>query len=138
MSSLTNKKAKFDYEFLNEYTAGIILTGSEVKSIRNGSISLLGSYISIDNNEVYLKQACISRLETSSRNHEEYRNIKLLLNRREIDKLHISVTQKGLSIVPYKIFIENGKFKLQIFLAKGKTNYDKRHAIKERDLKRYG
>ena len=135
-----NKKAKFDYEFITKYTAGLVLKGTEVKSIKNGSISLKESFISIDNVEgnleIFLKQAFISRLITSARDHEEVRNIKLLLNKKEIIELYKEVTKKGLTIVPYKIYTDNRRIKIEIYLAKGKTNYDKRHSIKDRDLSR--
>ena len=131
-----NKRAKFDYEFITKYTAGLVLKGTEVKSIKNGSISLKESFISIDNMEVFLKQAFVARLITSSRDHEEIRNIKLLLNKKEIEEMYKEVTKKGLTIIPYKIYTENKRIKIEIYLAKGKTNYDKRHSIKDRDLTR--
>jgi SsrA-binding protein len=131
-----NRKSKHNYEFLEKYKVGLVLTGSEVKSIKSNHISLKESYITIDNNEAFLKQAHIARLHTSSRDHEEVRNIKLLLNRKEINTLKKEIDKKGLTIVPYIIYTEKHLLKLDIYLAKGKSNYDKREALKQKDLDR--
>ena len=132
----TNRKAKFDYELQEEYTAGLKLRGSEVKSIKGNHCSLKESYISIDAGKVYLKQMLVPRLQTSPREHEEIRNIELLLNKSEIQRLHQGVTRNGYSIIPYRIFTIKGLIKVDIFLAKGKKLYDKRESIKSRDLGR--
>ena len=127
MIQIYNKRAKFDYEFLRKYDAGIILTGMEVKSIRNHiGVSFNGAYCFIQNNEIYVNGLTIL-------NNTRY---KLLLKKREIKRLSSELI-KGTTIVPYRLFEqENGRFKLEIQLARGKNTYDKRETIKERDLAR--
>lgn len=134
-----NKKAYFDYEILDKYTAGIVLLGSEVKSIRNKDVSIKEAYCHIIDGEMWLKGLHISHFKQSGiyQNHEPLRDRKLLLNKKEITKLHEKVSQKGLTIIPLRVIITNtGFIKIDIGLAKGKNNFDKRSSLKEKDLKR--
>jgi SsrA-binding protein len=134
----TNKKAYFNYEILETYEAGISLMGSEVKSIREGRISLKESYAEIKDGEVFLVNCNISPYEPANRfNHEPRRERKLLLHRREIKRLVGKIIEKGLTLVPTKVLInDKGKVKIEISLAKGKRAYQKREIIKERDRER--
>lgn len=133
-----NKKATFNYEILETYEAGIALVGSEVKSIREGRISLKESYAEIKGGEVFLVNCHISPYEASSRfNHDPLRERKLLLHRREIKRLTGKTQERGLTLVPAKVLIsDQGKVKIEIALAKGKRAYQKREAIRERDRDR--
>lgn len=133
-----NKKAYYEYEILEKLEAGIVLEGSEVKSIREGHISLSGSFIFVNNNEVFLKNCFIKTYEmTSAYAPDERRSRKLLLNRREISKILDSVQKKGLTCVPLKVYLTpRNLVKIEIGIARGKKLYDKRQTIKERDLKR--
>lgn len=135
---IKNKKALFDYEVLEKYIAGIVLTGTEIKSIRGGKASLVDSYCIISNNEIFLKNSYIAPFELGTfNNHEERRMRKLLLNKQEIRKLKKSIEEKGLTIIPIKMFINNaGLCKVEIALCRGKKEYDKRETIKENDNKR--
>jgi len=134
----SNKKAYFNYEILETYEAGISLMGSEVKSIREGRISLKESYAEIKDGEVFLVNCHISPYEPANRfNHEPTRERKLLLHRREIKRLIGKILEKGLTLVPTKVLInDRGKVKIEISLAKGKRAYQKREIIKERDRER--
>jgi SsrA-binding protein len=133
-----NKKAYFDYQILETLEAGISLLGSEVKSIREGRVSLKESYAEIKEGEVYLAKCHISPYEASSRfNHEPRRERKLLLHRQEIKRLTGKVKEKGLTLIPTKILInDKGRIKVEIALGKGKKAYQKREAIRERDRER--
>jgi SsrA-binding protein len=133
-----NKKAFFNYEILETYEAGIALVGSEVKSIREGKISLKESYAEIKEGEVFLVNCHISIYEASNRfNHDPLRERKLLLHKREIKRLTGKVQERGLTLVPTKVLInEKGKMKVELGLAKGKRAYQKREAIRERDRDR--
>jgi SsrA-binding protein len=133
-----NKKATFNYEILETYEAGIALVGSEVKSIRQGRISLKESYAEIKRGEVFLVNCHISPYEASNRfNHDPLRERKLLLHRREIKRLTGKTQERGLTLVPTKVLIsDQGKVKIEIALAKGKRAYQKREAIRERDRDR--
>lgn len=135
---INNKKATYEYTLLDEYIAGIVLVGTEIKSIRKGKISLVDSYCSFINNELYLINSHISEYEFGNIfNHEEKRNRKLLLKKQELKKIKRKVNEKGFTIVPKNMFInEKGKCKLTICIAKGKKTFDKKEAIKEKDLKR--
>ena len=135
---IKNKRAGFEYEFLEKYTAGIVLSGTEIKSIRAGKASLADSYCYFANGELYIKNMHISEyLSGNLFNHDPRRDRKLLLNKKEFRKLQRSVKEKGLTIVATRLFIaENGYAKLNIALARGKKEYDKRESIKEKDLKR--
>ncbi|UCE23028.1 MAG: SsrA-binding protein SmpB [Candidatus Aminicenantes bacterium] len=134
----TNKKANYNYEILERIEAGISLLGTEVKSIRDGKISLKESYAEIKRNEVFLVNCHISPYEPASRfNHDPRRERKLLLHRREIKRLIGKIQEKGLTLVPTKVFFnEKGKVKVEVSLGKGKKAYEKREAIRERDRKR--
>jgi SsrA-binding protein len=132
---IKNRKAYFDYAFLEDYVAGIQLSGTEVKSVRNGKISLVDSFCYFDSGELYLKGANISTTEDSF-SHDPLRERKLLMKRKELDKLERNLV-KGLTIVVKRIFSnERGLIKIDIALAKGKKNFDKRESIKQRDLDR--
>ncbi len=134
---INNKKAYFDYQILEEIEAGIVLTGTEIKSIRNGQANLKDSYAIIRNNEVYILNMHISKYDDGNIfNHEETRTRKLLLHKKEILKLNDKIKLQGLTLVPLKLYFKKNKAKLLIGLAKGKKLYDKRESIKERDIKR--
>jgi len=136
--SIRNKKAGFEYHFLDKYVAGIVLQGSEIKSIRDGKVNLQASYCVIHNAEAFVKEMHISTYKQASyNNHEPKRERKLLLSKREIKKLTAKSQEQGLTIIPVRIFVTNkGLAKLEIALAKGKKLHDKRHDIKEKDLKK--
>ena len=133
-----NKKAFFNYEILETYETGISLVGSEVKSIREGRISLKESYAEIKEGEVFLVNCHVSPYDAANRfNHDPLRERKLLLHRREIKRLTGKIKERGLTLVPTKILInDNGKVKVELALAKGKRAYQKREAIRERDRDR--
>lgn len=133
----SNKKARHDYEISGEIEAGIVLVGTEVKSIRQGKINLKDSYAEIKNNELFLRQMHITPYQNAYYdNHEPLRSRKLLLHNREIKKLIGKVSERGFTIIPLKVYFKNGKIKVQIGLAKGKKLYDKRDTIKKRDILR--
>lgn len=137
MIEIKNKKASFDYFIEETYEAGIVLTGTEIKSIRKGSANLKDSYARIKNGEVFLTNMFISIYEEGNRfNHDERRERKLLLNKKEIYKLRDMTDKEGYSLVPVKLYLKNGRAKILLGVAKGKKNYDKRQSIKERDIKR--
>lgn len=130
-----NKKASFNYELLDSYKAGIQLTGPEVKAIRDNKVAFNDAYCLIENGEVFLKKLHISVKDGDEK--ATLRDRKLLLNRKEINKLERATKEKGLTIVPTSIYVNNtGLIKVDIALAKGKKNYDKRESIKKRDLSR--
>ena len=135
--AIKNKRACFEYTFLDKYSAGIILTGTEIKSIRAGKITLQESYCFFSKGELWVKNMHIAAYTHGNiYNHIENRDRKLLLNRKELDTL-MRKQEKGLTIIPIQLFInERGLAKLYIALAKGKKLYDKRHQIKERELER--
>lgn len=136
---IKNKKASFEYEFLETFTAGIVLTGTEIKSIRAGKASLVDSYCYFANNELYVKNMHIADYWWGSFNkHDPKRDRKLLLTKRELRRLARAVKEKGNTIVSTRLFIsENGYAKLNIALALGKKEYDKRQSIKEKDMRRF-
>jgi len=135
---IKNKRASFEYEFIDTYTAGIVLTGTEIKSIRAGTASLVDSYCYFVGKELFVKNMNIADYWWGSFNkHDPRRDRKLLLNKRELGKLFRATREKGLTIVVTKLFIaENGYAKLNIALARGKREYDKRETIKEKDMRR--
>ncbi len=134
---ILNKKAKFDYLIYDTLEAGIVLTGTEIKSIRNGSCNLKDSYILIKNNEAFILNMHISNYDKGSIfNTEETRTRKLLLHKNEILKLKDKISIKGYTIVPLKLYFKDGIAKIEIGVAKGKHTYDKKESIKERDIKR--
>jgi SsrA-binding protein len=133
--SIINKKAKFEYEFLQTETCGIQLVGSEVKSIRGGKASISESYCYFNNNELFVKGMNISDYGYGS-SHDTTRDRKLLLKRKELNNLENQLTN-GLTIIPYRLFLnDKGLIKLEIALARGKKLYDKRNSIKSRDIDR--
>ena len=133
----TNKKATFEYFILDKYEAGIALTGTEIKSIRNGQANLKDSYAVIKNNEVYLLNMHISAYKQGNIfNHEETRTRKLLLHKNEIRKIKEKIEIKGLTLVPVKLYFKGGIAKIELAIARGKHTYDKKETIKERDIKR--
>lgn len=136
--NIKNKKASFEYHFIDKFVAGLILQGSEIKSIREGKVNLQASYCVIHNGEAFVKEMHISPYKQASYlNHEPKRERKLLLNKREIKKLAAKSQEQGLTIVPVRLYVTNkGLAKLEIALAKGKKLHDKRHDIKEKDLKK--
>jgi SsrA-binding protein len=135
---IKNKRASFEYEFIDTYTAGIVLTGTEIKSIRAGKASLVDSYCYFVGKELFVKNMNIADYWWGSFNkHDPRRDRKLLLSKRELSKLFRATREKGLTIVVTKLFItDNGYAKLNIALARGKREYDKRETIKEKDMKR--
>ena len=133
-----NKAVNFNYQTIETFEVGVKLLGSEVKSIRNGHISIKESFIANENNELVLKQCFIKKFEQANTfsQIDEVRRRVLLIKRKQIDRLKKEVEQKGLTIVPRKVYInDKGLIKLEIILAKGKSNIDKRHSLKEKDLK---
>ena len=137
MIEIKNKKATFDYYIEEEIECGIVLKGSEIKSIRNGLANLKDCYAIIRNGEVFLLNMYIAKYNDASIfNHEERRTRKLLLNKREILKLRDKVEISGYTLVPIKLHFKGNKAKILLGLGKGKKNYDKRESIKERDIKR--
>ena len=135
---IKNKKAAFEYFFIEEMTAGIVLTGTEIKSIRAGKASLVDTYCTIIRGELWVKGMSISPYFYGSyNNHEQKRDRKLLLTRREINRLESAIKQTGYTIVPTLVFIdENGRAKMDIALCKGKKAYDKRQTLKEKEDRR--
>ena len=135
---IRNKKASFEYYFIDTYTAGIVLTGTEIKSIRNGKASLVDSFCFINNGEIWVKGMNISPYFYGSyANHVAKRDRKLLLNKREIRRLMEETKAVGFTIVPVLLFIdEKGRAKLDIALARGKKEYDKRQTLKEKEDRR--
>ena len=132
-----NRKAKHEYFLLDTYEAGIVLKGSEIKSIRAGQLSLAQAYVSIENGEAWLINAHIAPYDQASRfNHDPLRPRKLLLHRKQINKLFKNVRQKGTTIVPLRVYLKDGKAKVEIALAKGKKHYDKRAEVAKRDAQR--
>ncbi len=136
--NIRNKKASFEYFFVDTYTAGIVLTGTEIKSIRQGKASLVDAFCYINNGEIWVKGMNISPYFYGSySNHESKRDRKLLLNRREINKLQEATKMVGFTIVPILIFIDgNGMAKVDVALCKGKKEYDKRQTLKEKEDRR--
>lgn len=135
---ILNRKAYYEYHIIEEFIAGIKLTGSEVKSLRKNSASITDAYGYVSNGEIFLKNSFISKYEQSSYlNHEEKADRKLLLTKKEIRVISKEVQNTGITIIPLEIFTLKGNFKVKIALVKGKKLWDKRLSIKEKDLKRY-
>ena len=124
---IKNRKAYFNYEVLDTLETGIVLKGTEIKSIRNAHVSLDNSYAIIKNNEVYL---------LNTFNHDEFRSRKLLLHKKEIKKLKESIEKERMTLIPLKLYFVKNKVKILIGVCRGKKNYDKRESLKEKDLKR--
>ena len=132
-----NRQAKHNYFIEEEYECGIVLTGTEIKSIREGKANIKDSYGNIRNNEIYLLNMFISHYkEGNIFNHNETRSRKLLLHKKEILKLKDKVKLEGFTLIPLKVYFKNNKVKILLGLCKGKKNYDKRESLKEQDIKR--
>ncbi len=132
-----NRKAEFEYFLLEHFEAGISLQGSEIKSIRAGQVSLQEAYIQVDGREAWLVGAHIAPYEAASySNHDPKRNRRLLLHKREIRELWNAIRQKGVTVIPVRMYLKEGRAKLDIAVAKGKKLYDKRQAIAKRDVER--
>lgn len=140
--SIQNRKASYEFELLEEFEAGIILFGSEVKSIRAGNVSITEAYCYVNKREIFVKGMHIQEFKNSAVPHEPTRERKLLLTKKEISKIELALKNKGLTLIPTYMYNKKGLVKLKIRLAKGKKLYDKRESIKakdiERDLKREG
>jgi SsrA-binding protein len=133
----TNRQARYRYELLDSWQAGLALTGTEVKSVREGKVQLKDGYAAVKDGEVWLHNVHIPPYGPAAReNHDPDRSRKLLLHRREIDRLSGQTRERGLTIVPTRLYFSDGRAKVEIALARGKDVGDKRHAIKERELKR--
>ena len=132
-----NRKARHDYFIEDTYEVGIELTGTEIKSIRAGNCNIKDSYAIIRNKEVFLINMFVSPYkEGNIFNHQETRTRKLLLHKKEINKLEEKIEQHGLTLIPIKLYFKNNKLKVELAVCRGKNNYDKRETIKERDIKR--
>ncbi len=132
-----NKKARFDFEIIEVYEAGLVLVGSEVKSLRDSQVSLKDSYIAFRGHEAFLQKAHINVYQASSyNNHEPERVRKLLLHEHELTKIFAAITEKGLTCVPLKMYFKKGRVKVEIALARGKNRGDKRQAVKSREADR--
>jgi SsrA-binding protein len=132
-----NRKARFDYELLERVEAGLVLTGTEVKSLRDGRATLGQAYADIRDGEAWLHGAEIAVYDQGNRaNHDPTRTRKLLLHRREIDRLYGQVREKGLTLVPTRLYFKEGRVKIEIALARGKDTIDKRRTLADRDAKR--
>lgn len=138
MSLAVNRKANFEYFILDEYDAGVVLLGSEVKSIRQGNVTMTDAFIYLKDGEVWLKNLKVARYSQTHRAepHDENRDKKLLLTKKQIQKIEKSLQDKGITCIPLKIFTKSNRIKVKIGVAKGKKLYDKRNSIKERDIKR--
>lgn len=136
--NIKNRKASFEYHFMDKYVAGMVLKGTEIKSIREGKVNLQDAYAYFDRGELWLKQLHISPYSNGSfYNHEPTRERKLLLTRKELKKLESKLSEKGTTVIPVRLFInEKGYAKIEVAWAKGKKLYDKREDIKEKDTKR--
>lgn len=134
---ILNKRAKFDYFIEEEIEAGVVLTGTEIKSIRAGKCNIKDSYGIVRNNEVFLLNMYIAKYDEGNLfNHEETRSRKLLLHKKEIKKIDEAIKLQGLTLIPLKGYFKDNKFKILLGICKGKKNFDKRETIKERDIKR--
>lgn len=134
---INNRKANYDYEILETIESGIVLTGTEIKSIKSGMANLKDSYAIIRDYEIFLLNMHISKYEEGNIfNHDETRTRKLLLHKKEILKLNDAIKLQGLTLVPLKLYFKKNKAKILLGLARGKKNYDKRESIKEKDIKR--
>ena len=133
----TNRKARHEYHFLETMEAGLVLMGSEIKSIRAGRVSLGEGFVQFDGGEAWLVNVHIAQYEPANvQNHEPKRRRKLLLHRREIDRLRGGTQEKGLTVVPIRLYLKDGRAKVEIAMVKGKRQYDKRQAIAKRDSQR--
>lgn len=134
---ILNRTARYDYQIEDEYEAGIVLTGTEIKSIRLGKVNIKDSYAIIKNEEMFLLNTHISSYDKGNIfNHDENRTRKLLMHKKEIRKLNQKLILEGYTLIPLKIYFKSGRAKVLIGLCRGKKNYDKRQTIKDRDVKR--
>ncbi len=132
-----NRKARYDYDIIETYEAGMALLGSEVKSMRDKQMQLKDSYVIFKGNEAFLQNAHIAEYKSSSyNNHVPERLRKLIMHRHELDKIYAALREKGLSCVPLKVYFKKGRAKIEIALVKGRKTHDKREAIKKRDEQR--
>lgn len=135
--TIKNNKARFDFHIEKNFEAGIVLQGTEVKSVRAGKVSMSESFAYLQKGEVWLKNMYIKAYEQGSYfNHEENRERKLLLNKKEIQEIDKGISRQGMTLVPLKLYFKGPNVKIELGLAKGKKNYDKRQSIAERDVKR--
>jgi SsrA-binding protein len=134
--AIRNRRARYDYHVLDSFECGIVLAGSEVKSIRAGHANLQDGYARVENGEVWLHGMHISPYEFSPGDLEPVRPRKLLLHRKQIDELTRATQEKGVTLVPLRVYFKDGRAKVELAVAKGKRSYDKRRAIAERDAKR--
>jgi SsrA-binding protein len=134
---IVNKKAYFNFQVLEDFTAGLILLGSEVKSLRENNFNFGDSFIFFKDGEIYVKNMSISKYkEATFQNHEEMRDRKILLTKKEISKISKLTETRGIAMIPLEIFTVRGRFKLKVGVCRGKKEYDKRNSIKERDIER--
>jgi len=134
---IVNKKAYFDYFVVEDFVAGLVLTGSEVKSLRRGDVNFNDGYIIFKDGELFIKNMRIAKYkEATYNNHEEMRDKKLLLTKKEINKISKSYDERGITVIPLEVFTLKNQFKLKIGSCRGKKNWDKRNSIKEKDLER--
>jgi len=134
---INNRKAKYDYQIFETIEAGIVLTGTEIKSIRDGKANLKDSYATVKNGEAIIINMHISHYDKGNIfNHDETRTRKLLLHKKEILKLRDKIKLEGYTLVPIKLYFKNGKAKILLGVAKGKKDYDKRESIKQKDIER--
>ena len=134
---IVNKKAYYNYQVLEDFTAGLMLVGSEVKSIRENNFNFGDSFVYFKDGELWVKNMSISKYkEATFQNHEEMRDRKLLLTKKEISKISKLTETKGITIIPLEVFTIRGRFKLKVGVCRGKKDYDKRESIKKRDTER--
>lgn len=134
---IVNKKAYYDYLVVDSYTSGLVLVGSEVKSLRNGDVNFTDGYIIFKDGELFIKNMRIAKYkEATYNNHEEMRDKKLLLTKKEVLKISKFYDEKGVTVIPLELFTLNNRFKLKIGICRGKKNYDRRETIKKRDIER--
>ena len=134
---LINKKAYFNYQVLEDFNCGIVLVGSEVKSLRLNNVNFGDSFAFFKEGEIFLKNLSIAKYkEATYQNHDELRDRKLLLTKKEITKISKSSETKGITLIPLEIFTLHGRFKIKLGVCRGKKDYDKRQSIKDRDIKR--
>lgn len=134
---IVNKKAYYDYLVVDSYTSGLVLVGSEVKSLRKGDVNFTDGYIIFKDGELFIKNMRIAQYkEATYNNHEEMRDKKLLLTKKEVLKISKFYDEKGVTVIPLELFTLNNRFKLKIGICRGKKNYDRRETIKKRDIER--
>lgn len=136
-TKIVNRKAYYDYQVLEEFVAGVVLFGSEVKSLRNNDVNFNDAYIIFNNGELFIKNMRIaSYKEATYNNHNENRERKILLTKKEIRKISKEISEKGISLIPLEIFTSHNKFKIKIGLCRGKKNWNKKEIIKAKDIER--